>query len=42
MTLQVKKDNDEADKKDREKKEEEHKFFEEIMNVLEEKYNLSK
>jgi len=30
-TLQVKKDNDEADKKDREKKEEEHKFFEEIM-----------
>ena len=26
-TLQVKKDNDEADKKDREKKEEEHKFF---------------
>ena len=31
MYEKVKKDNDEADKKDREKKEEEHKFYEEIM-----------
>ena len=31
MYEKVKKDNDEADKKDRERKEEEHKFYEEIM-----------